>query len=256
MRCDARCSATRELTQRLQEQVRLYPGPLLPCFFSSFLRAACRLIAEWKGIRSWATVKDPDASIILGRDGFEAAPVSDGDLSVWRMRFFAGGCGLPDYTNTDVCKFLGACFEAELRFTSEYPYGPPHFKFIGEVPYHPNVYHTDDAQHGDICISMLHPPGRDAFNESESAQQRWKSDYTIRAIGVNVLDLLGHPNMGGGKPASAVVNGVLNDPMGIAKFQQKTLECAKRSREGAPKVTLCATPFIQCIIVTLRTGCV
>jgi ubiquitin-protein ligase len=192
-------------------------------------------MAEWRGIRSWAVSKDPEASIILGRDGFEAAPVSDGDLSVWRMRFLPGGFGLPDYTNNDTCKFQGACFEAELRFTSDYPYGPPLFKFIEPVPYHPNVYHTNDAQHGDICISMLHPPGPAAFNQSESAQQRWKSDYTIRAIGVNVLDLLGHPNMGGGTPASAAINGVLKDPKGIAVFQQNTLQCAKMSRDRAPK---------------------
>jgi ubiquitin-conjugating enzyme E2 G1 len=196
--------------------------------------ALCRLMAEWRGIKAWRSCKDPEAAIVLGRDGFEAFPVSEGNLSLWRMRFLGGGFGLPDYINDDTCKFKGACFEAELKFCSEYPFQPPQFKFIEPIPYHPNVYH-DDSQHGNICISMLHKPGTDAFNAGESMDQRWKSDYTIRAIGVNVLDLLGHPNMGGGTPASAAINGVLRDPKGIAIFQAKTEECAKLSRDKAPK---------------------
>jgi hypothetical protein len=47
------------------------------------------------------------------------------------------------------------------------------------------------------------------------------------------MDLLGHPNMNGGTPASAAVNGVLlRTP---EEFAQKTAECARLSREKAPQ---------------------
>jgi ubiquitin-protein ligase len=191
-------------------------------------------MAEWKEIRRWEVSghHDHDAPVILGRDGFEAFPVDQGDLSRWRLRFLPGGLGLPDYANDDVCKFKGACFEASLFFNEEYPIQPPVLKFIEPIPYHPNVHH-DDARHGDICISILHRSGVDGFNVHESSSERWKPEYSIRAICVHVMDLLGHPNMNGGTPASAAVNGVLlRTP---EEFTQKTAECARLSREKAPK---------------------
>jgi ubiquitin-protein ligase len=214
----------------------------------------CRLMAEWREIRKWEASHhtDHDASIVLGRDGFEAFPVSEGDLSLWRLRFLVGGHGLPDYANDSVCKFKGACFEADLKFDAEYPFQPPALKFIEPIPYHPNVY-RDDRRHGDICISILHKSGVDAFNEGESSDVRWKSEYSIRAICVHVLDLIGHPNMNGGTwppvflsqplsrshfrvvgtPASAAVNSVLRQTPDV--FAVKTEECAKQSRAKAPK---------------------
>jgi ubiquitin-protein ligase len=195
---------------------------------------ACRLMAEWKEIRRWegSGHTDHDAPVILGRDGFEAFPVNQGDLSQWRLRFLPGGFGLPDYANDEVCKFKGACFEAALVFNEEYPIQPPALKFMEPIPYHPNVHHHD-ARHGDICISILHRSGVDGFNTHESSSERWKPEYSIRAICVHVMDLLGHPNMNGGTPASAAVNGVLlRTP---AEFAQKTEECARQSREKAPQ---------------------
>ena len=173
--------------------------------------------------------------MILGRDGFEAFPEREGHLCKWRLRFLPGGFGLPDYTNDDVCKFKGACFEATLSFGQGYPFEPPVLKFIEPIPYHPNVYHHDEPGHkrGDICISILHPMGVHGFNPQESANERWKPEYGVRAICVHVMDLLGHPNMNGGAPASAAVNAVLqNSP---EEFAQKTAECARLSREKAPQ---------------------
>lgn len=83
---------------------------------------------------------------------------------------------------------------------------------------------------------MLHRSGADGFNAGETRDVRWKLDYNFVAIGGAVLDLLGHPNMGGGTPASAVINGVLKkDP---ALFAHRTQECAKLSRDSAPKDVL------------------
>lgn len=197
----------------------------------------CRLMAEWKEIRRWEVSghHDHDAPVILGRDGFEAFPVDQGDLSRWRLRFLPGGLGLPDYANDDVCKFKGACFEASLCFNEEYPIQPPVLQFIEPIPYHPNVYHHDEPGHkrGDICISILHRSGVDGFNVHESSSERWKPEYSIRAICVHVMDLLGHPNMNGGTPASAAVNGVLL--RAPEEFAQKTAECATLSRQKAPQ---------------------
>jgi ubiquitin-protein ligase len=158
--------------------------------------------------------------------------VDQGELYQWRLRFLPGGFGLSDYANDDVCKFKGACFEATLSFGPEYPFEPPALKFMEHIPYHPNLHHHD-ARHGDICISILHRSGVDGFNTHESSSERWKSVYSIRAICVLVMDLLGHPNMNGGTPASAAVNGVLlRTPK---EFAQKTAECARLSREKAPQ---------------------
>jgi ubiquitin-protein ligase len=179
--------------------------------------------------------QDHDAPVILGRDGFEAFPEREGHLCKWRLRFLPGGFGLPDYTNDEFCKFKGACFEATLSFGEGYPFEPPTLKFIEPIPYHPNVYHHDEPGHkrGDICISMLHPMGVHGLNPQESANERWKMDYSIRAICVNVLDLLGHPNMNGGTPASSSVNMVMTKAP--EEFALKTAECARLSREKAPQ---------------------
>ena len=41
---------------------------------------------------------------------------------------------------------------------------------------HPNVFPD-----GKVCISILHPPGVDAFNPQESAAERWSPVHTVRA---------------------------------------------------------------------------
>lgn len=32
---------------------------------------------------------------------------------------------------------------------------------------------------GKVCISILHPPGEDAFNPQESASERWSPVHTV-----------------------------------------------------------------------------
>lgn len=43
---------------------------------------------------------------------------------------------------------------------------------------HPNVFPD-----GKVCISILHPPGEDAFNPQESAAERWSPVHTVRGGG-------------------------------------------------------------------------
>jgi ubiquitin-protein ligase len=208
---------------------------ILHCFLFFIVTALkyLRLMAEWRDIKRWSSSGHTahDAPIILGRDGFEAFPVSEGDLSVWRLRFLCGGGDLPLYANDAQCNFKGACFEADLTFDHAYPIDPPTLKFIEPIPYHPNVY-SESRRHGEVCISLLHKAGIDPLNAGETASQRWKVSYGIACICTHVLDLLGHPNMNGGSPADASVNGVLLHTPEI--FVKRTEECARLSRAKAP----------------------
>ena len=43
---------------------------------------------------------------------------------------------------------------------------------------------------GKVCISILHPPGEDAFNEQESAEERWRPILGVEQILMSVISLL------------------------------------------------------------------
>ncbi len=47
---------------------------------------------------------------------------------------------------------------------------------------------------GRVCISILHPPGEDKFNEKESADERWRPILGVEAILVSVMSMLHDPN--------------------------------------------------------------
>jgi hypothetical protein len=55
----------------------------------------------------------------------------------------------------------GGIFNCKLIFPPTYPERPPKMKFTTPI-WHPNVY-----TNGDVCISILHEPGEDAFNPQE-----------------------------------------------------------------------------------------
>jgi hypothetical protein len=67
----------------------------------------------------------------------------------------------------------GGIFNCKLKFPESYPDNPPKMKFVTPI-WHPNVY-----QNGDVCISILHPPGDDATNPQESASMRWNPIHTV-----------------------------------------------------------------------------
>lgn len=68
----------------------------------------------------------------------------------------------------------GGIFNCKLKFPESYPDNPPKMKFVTPI-WHPNVY-----QNGDVCISILHPPGDDATNPQESASMRWNPIHTVK----------------------------------------------------------------------------
>ncbi|KAH0487725.1 MAG: hypothetical protein KVP17_003534 [Porospora cf. gigantea B] len=56
--------------------------------------------------------------------------------------------------------------------------------------WHPNIYPD-----GRVCISILHPPGEDVFNQQESAMERWRPIHGVESILLSVLSILSDPNL-------------------------------------------------------------
>ena len=71
-----------------------------------------------------------------------------------------------NYEEPEDTIFEGGYFKAILTFPQDFPQNPPEMKFITEM-WHPNIY-----KDGKVCISILHSPGVDQFNEQEKAEER------------------------------------------------------------------------------------
>lgn len=50
-------------------------------------------------------------------------------------------------------------------------------------------------QDGKVCISILHPPGTDAMNHEETADERWRPIHSIESILLSVISMLNDPNI-------------------------------------------------------------
>lgn len=83
--------------------------------------------------------------------------------------------------------YEGGAFPAQLDFPEDYPQNPPKMKFICPM-FHPNIKNT-----GEVCISILHPPGKDEF-EYEHSSERWLPIHTVESILVSVVSMLSDPN--------------------------------------------------------------
>lgn len=46
---------------------------------------------------------------------------------------------------------------------------------------------------GDVCISILHPPGEDTYGY-ESPAERWLPIHTVTTIALSVISMLSDPN--------------------------------------------------------------
>ena len=55
--------------------------------------------------------------------------------------------------------------------------------------FHPNIY-----KDGKVCISILHSPGVDQFNEQEKAEERWRPVLGVEQILISVISMLNEPN--------------------------------------------------------------
>ena len=84
--------------------------------------------------------------------------------------------------------YEGGFFKALLEFPDDYPNSPPQMKFVTKM-WHPNIYPD-----GRVCISILHPPGVDKFNEQERAEERWGPSLGAEEILLSVISMLNDPN--------------------------------------------------------------
>mmetsp|Transcript_26313 Transcript_26313/g.66364 ORF Transcript_26313/g.66364 Transcript_26313/m.66364 type:complete len:169 (+) Transcript_26313:537-1043(+) len=111
-------------------------------------------------------------------NGFSVGLEDDSDLFKWRVCFE----GPQDSV------YEGGLFTAVLSFPSDFPNSPPTMQFETEM-FHPNVYPD-----GKVCISILHPPGTDQFNEQETADERWRPILGVESILMSVLNMMLEPN--------------------------------------------------------------
>ncbi|CAM9269391.1 unnamed protein product [Ectocarpus fasciculatus] len=84
--------------------------------------------------------------------------------------------------------YEGGFFKAKLEFPADFPNSPPVMTFTSPM-WHPNVYPD-----GKVCISILHPPGEDKFNEQETADVRWRPILGVETIILSVISMLSDPN--------------------------------------------------------------
>lgn len=124
-----------------------------------------RLIIEYK-----AMTEDPTEGII-------AAPISDDKFFEWEA-VIMGPEGTP---------YECGLFVARLKFPPDYPLLPPKMTFISKL-WHPNIY-----ANGDVCISILHPPGEDP-NRYESSAERWSPVQSVEKVLISVMSMLAEPN--------------------------------------------------------------
>ncbi|EOD49354.1 Ubiquitin-conjugating enzyme E2 [Neofusicoccum parvum] len=121
----------------------------------------------------------------------------------------------------DDCKFYGGgFFRARLSFPPEYPLLPPKMKF--ETPiFHPNIY-----PNGEVCISILHPPGDDKYGY-ESASERWSPVQTPETILLSVISMLSSPN--DESPANVEAGRLWRDDP--KEFKKRVRKCVRDSLE-------------------------
>eukprot|EP00742_Colponemidia_sp_Colp-10_P001228 GILJ01001321.1.p1 GENE.GILJ01001321.1~~GILJ01001321.1.p1 ORF type:complete len:166 (+),score=30.12 GILJ01001321.1:65-562(+) len=118
--------------------------------------------------------------------------------------------------------YEGGIFQATLSFPPDYPNMPPEMKFTTEM-WHPNVYPD-----GRVCISILHPPGVDAFNQQEKAEERWRPILGVESILLSVISMLSDPNLDSPANVDAAVH-IKNDPEG---YKKKVRALTRRTVEG------------------------
>lgn len=80
---------------------------------------------------------------------------------------------------------------------------------------------------GRVCISILHPPGEDRYNEQESADERWRPILGVESIIVSVISMLSDPNDESPANIDAAVQW-RNDKAG---FKKRVRQVVRKSQE-------------------------
>lgn len=145
-------------------------------------------------------------------NGFCVGLEDDSNFFKWRVCFEGPSESL----------YEGGLFTAIMTFPQDFPNNPPDMRFETTM-WHPNIY-----EDGRVCISILHPPGVDRFNEQESADERWRPILGIESILVSVLSMLVDPNLSSPANIDAAVH-MKNDPEG---YKKKVRQLTRKSIDG------------------------
>lgn len=122
--------------------------------------------------------------------------------------------------------YEGGIFRAVLLFPADFPNKPPVMRFERPCPFHPNVYPD-----GTVCISILHPPGEDRFNEQESSAERWRPILGVDAIILSVISMLTDTSVNLDSPANIDAARLYkNDP---AAYKREVKRSARLSAEAS-----------------------
>src|SRR5215469_10177671 len=127
-----------------------------------------------------------------------------------------------------------------MTFPKNYPYSPPgtshlcnysstltnamaDFKFIQPL-YHPNIYPD-----GELCISILHPPGEDEAS-GELAAERWSPAQRVESVLISILSLLDDAECS--SPANVDAGVMLRDD--LQKYKEVVRENVEASKADIP----------------------
>ena len=127
--------------------------------------AVKRLMQEFKEL-----VSNPTEGVVAG-------PAGEDSFFEWEAMVLGPGD----------TPFADGCFSARLTFPPDYPLNPPKMRFTTPL-FHPNVY-----KNGEVCISILHPPGDDKFGYEKSSE-RWSPVQSVEKILMSVISMLAEPN--------------------------------------------------------------
>ncbi|RJE24676.1 ubiquitin-conjugating enzyme [Aspergillus sclerotialis] len=128
--------------------------------------------------------------------------------------------------------YYGGYFKAAMTFPSNYPYSPPiltgtpaiAFRFLRPL-FHPNIY-----EDGNLCISILHPPGDDEMS-GELASERWSPAQRVESVLISILSLLDDAEPS--SPANVDAGVILRKDPELFKAMVK--EDVERSKKDIPE---------------------
>ncbi|KAL7719716.1 E2 ubiquitin-conjugating enzyme [Entamoeba marina] len=144
-------------------------------------------------------------------EGFSVGLIDENNIYDWQILIV----GPPDTL------YEGGMFQATMTFPIDYPNNPPKMKFVSEI-WHPNVYKS-----GEVCISILHPPGDDEFGY-EKASERWNPIHSVESILLSVIAMLSAPN----DESPANVDAAIEWRKNKEEFKKKVKRCVRRSVDG------------------------
>lgn len=95
---------------------------------------------------------------------------------------------------------------------------PPKMKFLTKM-WHPNIY-----KDGKVCISILHAPEIDQFNEQEKLSEKWRPVLGVKEIVLSVMSMIVDPNLNSPANVDAAIE-YRDDYKSFKKRVRKLIDC-------------------------------